>query len=162
MSKDQAQTQEPADPSTLLAEDPEFGSEGHAEAFMLGRLLDIFKRRCQRLAEPWSKLKQAEQGAVLEGLHSDLKDAIKDAVQIIAQHGRVSFRAEVALVSFKGPSDVVAQLKLANTAATHALADVAGGFVTVTIEAIDELLAVPAAAFEGEPDNKPLFDEAAA
>lgn len=152
------QTAEAADPTTLVVEDPEWGSTGHAEAFMLGRLLDVFKRRCQRLAEPFSKLKEAEQGAVLEGLKDDLSEAIKDAVQIIAQHGRVSFRAEVAQVNFKGPSDVVAQLKLANTPATHALADVAGGFVTVTIEALDDLLALPDGALEGDPDNRPLFD----
>lgn len=153
---------EQPDPSTTVAEDPEWGTEGHAEAFMLGRLMDASKRHFTTLAEPWSRLRQQEQEAVLGRLRDSLETVIKDAVKIIAANARVVFRAEVAGVNFKSATDVVATLKLVNSPETHALADVAGGFVTIVIEDINELLAVPESALKGEPDNGSLFDASTA
>ncbi|WP_066338409.1 hypothetical protein [Azohydromonas lata] len=150
---------EPKDPSTTVAEDPEWGTDGHAEAFMLGRMIDVAKRHFTTLAEPWSRLRENEQAAVLSRLHESMKVVVKDAVQIISANARVTFRAEVAGVNFKSATDVEAKLKLVNNPETHALADVAGGFVTVVIENIDELLAVPESALKGEPDNGSLFDK---
>ncbi|CAN7449948.1 hypothetical protein LJR066_002820 [Acidovorax sp. LjRoot66] len=149
---------EAADPQTLVSEDPEWGTAGHAEAFMLGNLMRVCKRRFANLVEPFNKLSEQEQGRLLSGLHDDLKEEIKTAVRIISANGRVTFRAEVDSVQFKGPSDIKATLKLVSGPETHALADMAGGFVTVVIESLDELLAIPDAELAGEPDTRPLFD----
>jgi hypothetical protein len=148
-----------ADPSTTVAEDPEWGTEGHAEAFMLGRMIDVDKRHFTTLAEPWSRLRENEQAAVLQRLHSSMQEVVKDAVKIISANGRITFRAEVESVQFKGPTDVKAALKLMNTMESHALADVAGGTVVIVIEAIDELLAIPEGALQGDPDEPSLFDK---
>ncbi len=126
---------------------------------MMGNLMKVCKRRFTELAVPWIKLDEQEQERVLKNLHNDLSDEVKTVVAIIAANARVTFRAEVASVQFKGPSDVVAQLKLVNTPQTHALADAAGGFVTVVIEDINELLAVPDAELEGDSNNGALFDK---
>lgn len=158
---------EPSDPSTTTVENPdaeaehgpEWGTTAHAQVFMLGRMIDAAKKRFTHLAEPWSKLSEREQERVLEGLAGDMRDVAKDAVKIIAANGRMTFRAEVESVQFKGPTDVKASLKLVNTPETHALADAAGGFVTIVIESLDEMLAIPEGATAGEPDNRPLFDE---
>jgi hypothetical protein len=153
---------EPKDPSTTVAEDPEWGTEGHAEAFMLGRMIDVAKRHFTTLAEPWSRLRENEQAAVLSRLHESMKVVVKDVVQIIAANARITFRAEVASVNFKSATEVEAKLKLVNSVESHALADVAGGFVSVVIEDINELLAVPESALKGEPDNGSLFDASTA
>lgn len=149
---------EAADPDTTAYEHPEYGTEGHAELFMMGRLLEAARKRFTTLAEPWSKLRESEQASVLRGLHDDVKDVVRDAVKIIAANARVTFRAQVEKVEFKGMDDVKASLKLVNTPESHALADSAGGYVTVVIEQLDDLLEVPESALQGEPDNKPLFD----
>jgi hypothetical protein len=152
-----ADTEAP-DPDPTTFEHPEYGTEGHAELFMMGRLLEAARKRFTTLAEPWSKLRESEQAAVLRGLHGDIKDVVRDAVKIIAANARVTFRAQVEKVEFKGMDDVKASLKLVNTPESHALADSAGGYVTVVIEQLDDLLEVPESALQGEPDNKPLFD----
>lgn len=149
---------EAPDPDPTTFEHPEYGTEDHAELFMMGRLLEVARKRFTTLAEPWSKLRESEQAAVLRGLHGDIKDVVRDAVKIIAANARVTFRAQVEKVEFKGMDDVKASLKLVNTPESHALADSAGGFVTVVIEQLDDLLEVPESALQGEPDNKPLFD----
>jgi hypothetical protein len=131
----------------------------HAAAFMMGDLITACKRRFTELAVPWGKLEQEEQERVLSNLHDDLCGAVKTAVKIIAGNARITFRAEVESVQFKGPSDVKAALKLVNTPETHALADTAGGFVTIVIEDLDPLLAVPDEALAGDPDDRPLFDK---
>lgn len=156
----EAANTEPADPATVIIEDPsiDVGSPEHAEVFMLGRMIEAAKKRFTHLAEPWSKLSQREQERTLEMLHADMKDIARDAVKIIAANARITFRAEVESVQFKGPTDVKAVMKLVNSQETHALADVAGGFITIVIESMDELLAIPDAALQGDPDNRPLFD----
>jgi hypothetical protein len=137
----------------------EWGSDEHAAMFMMGDLIKACKRRFTELAVPWNKLEEAEQERVLAGLHDDLKGAVKTAVKIIAANARITFRAEVESVQFKGPSDVKAALKLVNTPETHALADTAGGFVTIVIEDLDPLLSVPDEELAGEPDDRSLFDK---
>lgn len=135
------------------------GSHAHAELFMVGNLMAAAKRRFCGLAVPYSQLSEREQSRLLEGLAGDVRDEVKKAVQIIAANARMVFRAEVESVQFKGPSDVKSVLKLVNTAESHALADAAGGYVTVVIEQVDELLALPEEATQGEADQRPLFDQ---
>lgn len=137
---------------------PEWGTQDHAAVFMAGELMKAAKRRFCELAVPWSKLEETEQARLLENLHEDVKQATRNAVKIIAANARVTFRAEVESVQFKRPTDVKAVLRLVNTMETHALADTAGGFVTIVIEDLDPLLAVPENELAGDPDNKPLFD----
>jgi hypothetical protein len=166
-----ADAPEPNDPSTLVVEDPdaggdanvdadpETGTEAHARAFMLGKMMESARKRFTTLAVPYSQLNEREQTNLLRELSFDMKDVIRGAVKIIAANARVTFRAEVESVQFKGPTDVKATLKLVNSEHTHSLADSAGGFVTIVIEDLDELLAVPEEALKGEPDNRPLFDQ---
>jgi hypothetical protein len=135
-----------------------FGSEAHAEAFMVGDLMTAAKLRFMDLAVPWSQLTEEEQGRLLLGLGDDVRRAAKKAIRIIAHHGRVEFRAQVDQVNFKGDDEVKAVLKMLNSSEAHGLADVAGGYVTVIIEQNDELLAIPEAMTKGEPDQRPLFD----
>jgi hypothetical protein len=125
---------------------------------MLGKMMESARKRFTTLAVPYSQLNEREQTNLLRELSFDMKDVIRGAVKIIAANARVTFRAEVESVQFKGPTDVKATLKLVNSEHTHSLADSAGGFVTIVIEDLDELLAVPEEALKGEPDNRPLFD----
>lgn len=135
------------------------GTEDHAALLMMGDLLAASKRRFTELVVPWSQLDENEQARLLENLHEDLKQAVRKAVKVIAANARITFRAEVEAVQFKGLADVKATLKLVNSAETHALADTAGGFVTVVIEDLDPLLSVPEEQLRGEPNNRPLFDQ---
>jgi hypothetical protein len=163
-----ADAPEAADPSTLVVEDPDADAavdvepvtdtEAHARAFMLGKMMESARKRFTTLAVPYSQLSEREQTNLLRELSFDMKDVIRGAVKIISANARVTFRAEVESVQFKGQTDVKATLKLVNSEHTHSLADSAGGFVTIVIEDLDELLSVPEEALKGEPDNRPLFD----
>ncbi len=142
----------------LKAPSTAFGTEGHAEIFMVGDLMRAAKLRFMDLAVPWSQLSEGEQERVLTGLADDVRRAAQKAIRIIAHHGRIEFRAQVEQVNFKGEAEVKATLKLMANSEAHSLADVAGGFVTVIIEQNDELLAIPDDMTKGEPDQRPLFD----
>lgn len=162
MAKDKKQQPEP---QAAAAEEPTTeagvvaGSEEHAAILMMGDLMKACKRRFTELAIPFSKLDENEQTRLLESLHEDLKQATRKAVKVIAANARVTFRAEVESVQFKGMTDVKATLKLVNSSETHSLADAAGGYVTVVIEDLDPLLSVPEEEVKGEPDERPLFDQ---
>lgn len=134
-------------------------AEAAAEMFLIGNLMTAAKRRFTELALPWRELKEAEQERVLRNLADDVRLAVGKAVRAIASHERLSFRAEVESVQFKGPSDIKAVLKLSGGEHSHALADSAGGFVTVVIEDVSELLDVRDDDTAGDADQKPLFDQ---
>lgn len=78
------------------------------------------------LALPWRELREEEQSRVLAGLAEDVRVAVGDAVRAIASNERITFRAEVEKVEFKGATDVKAVLKMVTSAEAHSLADVAG------------------------------------
>jgi hypothetical protein len=129
---------------------------------MVGNLIAAATRHFKPLAVPWSGLSEQEQTRLLKRLADDVTETVKKAIIAIASNQRVTFRAEVAQVQFKGGSEIVAQMKLMNSPEAHALADAAGGYVTVVIEDSEELLAIPDSALQGEPDQRPLFDASVA
>jgi hypothetical protein len=137
-------------------------TESCANAFLLGNLMDAALKHFKPLAVPWGQLKEAEQARIKKRLSEDMTAAVKAVITAIASNQRVTFRAEVAQVQFKGGSEIVAQMKLMNSPEAHALADAAGGYVTVVIEDSEELLAIPDSALQGEPDQRPLFDASVA
>lgn len=132
---------------------------GRAADFLIGNLMQACKGRFMGLAVPWSQLSETEQTNTLRNLADDVRQAVGQAIKAIASNERLTFRAEVESVQFKGASDIKAVLKLMAGAESHALADSAGGFVTVVIEDVNDLLALPDAAMKGEPDQKTLFDQ---
>lgn len=134
-------------------------SQRNAAQFLIGNLMAAAKRRFTDLAAPWSQLSEDEQSRTLRYLSEDVRVAVGRAIRAIASNERVTFRAEVESVQFKGASDVKAALKLVNTPESHAPADRAGGFVTIVIEDTAELLDIPEAALKGEADQRPLFDQ---
>lgn len=131
-------------------------TQDRAAVFLMGNLIEAAKKHFTGLTQPWHKLTEAEQTKVLQRLADDCRLAARDAVTAIASHQRLTFRAEVASVNFKGASDVIAQLKMIASNEAHSLADAAGGFVTVVIEDTAKLLDVPDEAIAGEPDQPAL------
>ena len=151
------------EPSTAV-ENPEeeFNDDtahDHAAIFLIGNLMKAAKRRFMDLAVPWSQLSEQEQSRTLGYLAEDVRQAVRHAIRAIASNERITFRAEVESVNFKGATDVKAVLKMMASTEAHSLADVAGGFVTVVIENADDLLFIQEDATVGEADQKPLFDE---
>lgn len=140
------------------ATDEQDAAVDNAEQFLVGNLMDAARRRFCTLAVPWHKLSEQEQSRVLQNLAEDVRRAVSRAIVAIASHERITFRAEVKGVNFKIATEVAATLNLMNTPQSHALADVAGGFVTVVIEDMAALLDIPESATAGEPDSPPLFD----
>lgn len=145
-----------ADAPASEYDEPE--AEAAAELFLIGNLMTAAKRRFTELAVPWRELREDEQSRVLRNLADDVRLAVGQAVRTIASHERLSFRAEVESVQFKGASDIKAVLKLIGGPESHALADSAGGFVSIVIEDVTQLLDIPASATKGEPEQKTLFD----
>lgn len=145
---------------TAKTEEPADANQADAAQFLIGNLMAAAKRHFIGLAVPWRELNEHEQGRILRMLADDVRAAAGKAVRAIASNQRLTFRAEVESVQFKGASDIKAALKLSAGPESHALADAAGGFVTVVIENVDELLAIPDAATKGDADQKPLFDSA--
>ena len=92
---------------------------------------------------------------MLSEIAEDCREAVMDAVEIIASDYRVTFRAGVDKVEFKADG-VKASLAMHNTEEAHALADSAGKTVMIVIEDSSRYLDIGDAT-EGEPDQKPLF-----
>lgn len=126
-----------------------------AAEFLLGELIKVSMRQIKTLAMPFSMMRQAEQAKVLERVENDIREILAEAIDVIASNARLSFRAEVEQVLFKG--GIKAVLKMARGENAHALADIAGGFVTVVIEDRAALLDIGDAATV-DPDQRPLFD----
>ena len=132
-------------------------SEDVARQFLLGNLIKASSKRFKSLAVPYMELKQNEQERLLEGLHEDIREAVTDAIDLIASHARLTFRASVDQVVFK--DGVKAVLTMGKTMEAHSLADAEGSYVTVVIEDRASMLD-PGDAIQGEPDQRPLFDAA--
>jgi hypothetical protein len=103
-------------------------------------------------------MKEGEQKSVLATVHRDCREAVRDAVDIIASNARLTFQASVDQVVFK--DGVKCVLTLAKSAEAHSLADAEGSYVTIVIEERSKLLS-EGNALDVEPDQKPMFDHAA-
>ncbi len=129
-----------------------------AKEFLLGEIIKVAMRQVRTLSMPFTMLRQAEQQAVLDRVTDDIREILSEAIDVIASNARLSFRAEVEQVLFK--DGIKAVLKMARGENAHALADIAGGFVTVVIE--DRSVILDSACDDmSEPDQKPLFDSPA-
>ena len=103
-----------------------------ARLFLLGELMGAATRQLRAIDKPWLRLPEADQKRVLLEVQSDVRSAIDRAVELIATDARTCFVAAVESVTFK--DGVKAVLTMANTQASHELADTAGGSVYVVIE----------------------------
>jgi len=129
-----------------------------AQEFLLGSLIKACTKHMKTLSKPWIDLKEGEQQRVLGQVQVDCRKAVQDAVDIIASNARLTFQASVDQVVFK--DGVKCVLTLAKSAEAHSLADAEGSYVTIVIEERSKLLA-EGNALDVEPDQKPMFDEAA-
>jgi phosphohistidine swiveling domain-containing protein len=126
-----------------------------AEEFLLGSLIKAATKHLKTLAKPWIELKEHEQLRVLGTVNNDCREAVRDAIDIIASNGRLTFTAAVDQVVFK--DGVKAVLTLAKTPEAHSLADAEGSYVTIVIEERSKLLQ-EGDALKVDKDQKPLFD----
>lgn len=126
-----------------------------AAEFLLGEIINVATKPIRAITVPFSLMRQAEQTAVPDRITDDIREIVKEAIDVIASNARLSFGAEVDQVLFK--DGIKAVLKMSRGENAHELADIAGGFVTVVIEDRSALLDAGNAP-TGEPDQKPLFD----
>lgn len=103
-----------------------------AREFMLGEGMAAAMRQLRALDKPWLRQPEDKQKAVIEEVRDSVSIAIRQAVEIIATDDRTRFSAQVESVTFK--DGVKAVLTMANTMASHELADTQGGRVYVVIE----------------------------
>jgi hypothetical protein len=103
-----------------------------AREFLLGEVMGSAMKQLRSLDKPWLRLPEAQQKLVIEEVRADVRAAVHRAVEIIATDDRTRFPASVEQVTFK--DGVKAVLTMPNTAASHELADTAGGMVYVVIE----------------------------
>lgn len=103
-----------------------------AREFMLGEVMAAAMRQLRSLDKPWLRLPEDKQKEVIDEVRDSVSVAIRQAVEIIATDDRTRFSAQVESVTFK--DGVKAVLTMANTMASHELADVQGGRVYVVIE----------------------------
>jgi len=129
-----------------------------AQEFLLGELIKAATKHLKTLSKPWIQMKEAEQQQVLAKVAQDCRAAVQNACDLIAGNARMTFPAAVDQVVFK--DGVKATLTLAKSAEAHSLADVQGGYVTIVIEDRSKLLD-EGDALQGDPDQHPLFGEAA-
>ena len=127
-----------------------------ASEFLLGELIKASTNRFKFLSVPWGQMKKGEQEAVLSTLEADIRQVVREAVEIIASDYRVVFRASCESVAFKSDG-VKSVLSMINTESAHAMANAAGNTVMVIIEDCSRYLDAGDAT-RGEDDQKPLFD----
>lgn len=103
-----------------------------AREFMLGEVMAAAMKQLRAIDKPWLRLPEARQRDVLGEIRDDVAHAIRGAVEIIATDDRTRFVAQVESVTFK--DGVKAVMTMANTEASHELANTAGGRVYIVIE----------------------------
>jgi hypothetical protein len=130
--------------------------KAYAQEFLLGSLIKAATKHLKTLSKPFIDMKEGEQRRVLSAVHEDCREAVRDAIDIIASNGRLTFTAAVDQVVFK--DGVKAVLTLAKTPEAHSLADAEGSYVTIVIEERSKLLQ-EGDALTVSKDQKPLFDE---
>ncbi|HWT40942.1 MAG TPA: hypothetical protein VN081_06815 [Dongiaceae bacterium] len=129
----------------------------YAKEFLLGSLIKAATKHLKTLAVPWIDLKEAEQKRVLQAVHDECRTAARDAIDIIASNGRMTFPAAVDQVVFK--DGVKCVLTLSKTPEAHSLADAEGSYVTIVIEERSKLLQ-EGDALEVDADQKSLLEAA--
>lgn len=127
----------------------------YAEEFLLGSLIKAATKHLKTLAKPWGEMKEAEQQRVLGNVHTDCREAVRDAIDIICSNARLTFTAAVDQVVFK--DGVKAVLTLAKTPEAHSLADAEGSYVTIVIEERSKLLQ-EGDALKVDADQKSLLE----
>jgi hypothetical protein len=127
-----------------------------AADFLLGHLIKACTKHLKTLSKPWIELKENEQARVLGAVGHDCREAVRDAIDIIASNARLTFTAAVEQVVFK--DGVKAVLTLTKGPHAHSLADAEGSYVTIVIEDRSKLLD-EGDSMEPDPDQKPLFDQ---
>lgn len=125
-----------------------------AREFMLGEVMAAAMRQLRALDKPWLRLPEDKQREVIDEVRDAVAVAIRQAVEIIATDDRTRFTAQVESVTFK--DGVKAVLTMANTMASHELADVQGGRVYVVIEDPNRYIHSSAAVPQADPDQRGL------
>lgn len=128
-----------------------------AQEFLLGSLIKATTKHLKTMSKPFTDMKEAEQKRVMDAVFADCREAVKDAIDIIASNGRLTFTAAVDQVVFK--DGVKAVLSLAKGDWAHSLADAEGGYVTIVIEERSKLLQ-EGDSLEIDPDQKNLLEAA--
>lgn len=125
-----------------------------AREFMLGEVMAAAMRQLRALDKPWLRLPEQKQKDVIDEVRDSVSVAIRQAVEIIATDDRTRFTAQVESVTFK--DGVKAVLTMANTMASHELADVQGGRVYVVIEDPNRYTQGSTAVPKADPDQPAL------
>lgn len=125
-----------------------------AREFMLGEIMSAAMKQLRSLDKPWLRLPEAMQREVIDQVRDHVSAAIRQAVEIIATDDRTRFVASVESVTFK--DGVKAVLTMANTQASHELADTQGGRVYVVIEDPNRYTNHSPAVPTADPDQKAL------
>lgn len=127
-----------------------------AHQFLVGEMIAACALHFQTLDKPWKSLRQDAQRDILANMRTNIEEAARAAVEIIAGDGRYVYRAHCKKVNF-GEDGVTATIELANTVEAHDLADRAGSTVLVINE--DGRRYMGGHDVVGaEPDSRPLFD----
>lgn len=117
---------------TTEVEVQEKNAKDLAREFLMGELMAAATKQLRSLDKPWLRAPEELQRRILREVQASVDEAVRKAVEIIASDDRTVFRASVESVTFK--DGVKAVLTMGNTAASHELADTAGGGVYVVIE----------------------------
>lgn len=103
----------------------------HIRAFLLGNLVSAVMKHVKGISAEWNLVDEFRQNEFIYDVTNDLKDELDKGINVIKADLHTSFRAKVDSVTFK--DGVKAVLVLANTKASHELADVQGGEVLVVL-----------------------------
>lgn len=127
-----------------------------AREFLVGELIKAVKSQFVPLTKPFIQLSEFDQTSLLKRVQFAIEGAVKEAIEIVASDGRLTFRSEVESVTFKDGVKVV--MKLAKSEHAHTLADQSGKSVLVVVEDFVRYMNAGDET-KGEPDQKPLFDK---
>lgn len=105
-----------------------------ARDYMLGNIIASALELWRDQQKPWNRMSEAQQKEIVSDMTSRVRLALNKAVLIISSDARTCFVTHVKDVQFKEGKVVEAKLVMKNCAASHELADVAGGNVIVVIE----------------------------
>lgn len=133
---------------------PEKAPRELAREFMLGEVMAAAMKQLRALDKPWLRLPEDRQKEVIDEVRDQVAHAIRNAVEIIATDDRTRFVASVESVTFK--DGVKAVMTMANTMASHELADTQGGRVYIVIEDPARYTHGGANVPQAEPDQRAI------
>jgi hypothetical protein len=128
-----------------------------SENFLYGKLISASTQEIRQMQIGFTMMPKKDQEALLKRIDDRVRGAVKEAISVVLNHGRIEFPVSCEKVLFNSPTNAVVTVTAASHAETHRLASYAGGRTVSLV--IDDLSAIlnEGDSLTGQEDQKALL-----